>query len=221
MTPLVLDKARSVLDWWLVPLARVLHRANPDHFTWAALVAAAVGGAAFLLSGPQEPWLLAVAFVGVGLNSLFDLLDGKIAHLTGKATKRGDYLDHAVDRFSDVLFLAGIGLSAWAHTEVGLVAVAATLLTSYMGTQAQAVGLKRNYAGFLGRADRMVLLMAAPLAELVNHAGGWTYLPGLLDVPGRATGTTYLEIVLAFFAVMGLITTVQRFVSGLRGLRGQ
>jgi len=34
-----------------------------------------------------------------------------------------------------------------------------------MGTQAQAVGAGRVYSGLLGRADRLVLLMAVPVIQ--------------------------------------------------------
>jgi archaetidylinositol phosphate synthase len=211
----VLDNYRTTLDWWLVPLAKAFRRVPPDVFTWASLAMAVLGGIAFWRSGPtpQGLRLLAAAWACVGLNSILDLLDGKVAHLTGKATARGDFLDHAVDRFSDTAFIAGIAFSPWAHESVGLAALAGTLLTSYMGTQAQAVGLRRNYGGLLGRADRMVLLLAAPLLQLY-----WTWVArngSSIRLAGQAT--SFLELLLVYFAVVGVLTTVQRFISSLRG----
>jgi archaetidylinositol phosphate synthase len=207
---LVLDNYRSSLDWWLVPLAKAFRRVNPDVFTWLALACAVGGGVSFWLAGPADGrriFLLA-AFVFVGLNSVFDLLDGKIAHLTARATPRGDFLDHSIDRFSDAAFLIGISLSAFGSPKIGLAALLGTLLASYMGTQAQAVGLRRNYSGLLGRADRMVLMMAVPLLE---YAWPWTGR----SVPFGMAG--WLEILLVYFAVMGTLTAAQRFVSSLRG----
>lgn len=206
---MVLDNYRTTLDWWLVPLAKSLRRVHPDVFTWASLAVAALGGIAFWKSDASQAGLrlLLAAWACVLVNSVLDLLDGKVAKLTGKATPRGDYLDHAVDRFSDVLFLLGLAFSGWVRIEVGLFALLGTLLTSYMGTQAQAVGLKRDYAGLLGRADRMVLLLIVPLAQ-------WLWTLNGRSVPWF---TSLLEAVMAYFAVMGLLTTVQRFASGLRG----
>lgn len=206
---MVLDNYRTTLDWWLVPLAKALRRVHPDVFTWASLVVAVLGGLAFWKSdGSREGLLLLlVAWACVLVNSVLDLLDGKVAKLTGKATPRGDYLDHAVDRFSDVLFLTGLAFSPWVRIEVGLFALVGTLLTSYMGTQAQAVGLKRNYTGLLGRADRMVLLLIVPLAQWWWTGQGY----------GQPWFISLLEAVMLYFAVMGLLTTVQRFVAGLRG----
>lgn len=210
---MVLDNYRTTLDWWLVPLAKAFRHVHPDVFTWLSLVAAAVGGVAFWRSGPTDaglPLLLA-AWGCVLLNSVLDLLDGKVAKLTGKASPRGDYLDHAIDRFADTLFVLGIAFSGWARLEVGVLAVVGTLLTSYMGTQAQAVGLKRNYGGLLGRADRMVLMLILPLAD-------WLWVRNGYSAPWEAIGLqSLLEAMLAYFALMGLLTTVQRFVQGLRG----
>lgn len=207
---MVLDRHRRVLDWWLDPLSRALRRIHPDVFTWLSLVFALGAGALFWLSpsGVAGIPFLAGAFVCIGLNSIFDLLDGKIAHLTGKASPRGDYLDHALDRFSDVAILGGLSLSPWVHIEYGLAAMAATLLTSYLGTQAQAVGLRRNYGGFLGRADRMVLLLAVPLVQIVAVGAAWP-----APIPGWTE--SYLDLMMVYFAVVGFATVVQRFAATL------
>jgi archaetidylinositol phosphate synthase len=74
-----------------------------------------------------------------------------------------------------------------------------------MGTQSQAVGHKRNYSGLLGRADRLVLLMVAPIIQhillLKDFIIIWEF--------------NLLEWVLIYFAVIGNITAVQRFISTL------
>ncbi|MHB8634212.1 MAG: CDP-alcohol phosphatidyltransferase family protein [Thermoplasmatota archaeon] len=212
---MVLDNYRSSLNWWLVPLAKALRHIHPDVFTWLSLIFAVAGGVLFWQSSPTAVGLalLMGAWVCVLLNSVFDLLDGQVAKITGQASARGDYLDHSVDRFSDSALLVGIGLSPWARPTIALAAVAGTLLASYMGTQAQAVGLRRHYGGILGRADRMVLLLAAPLVQFY-----WNGPLGRGPLGGGGWPTSFLEWVLVYFAVLGLFTTVQRFVSSLRAL---
>jgi archaetidylinositol phosphate synthase len=208
----VLDQHRDRLDWWLVPLARSLRHVNPNTITWISLVAALTGGIAFWQSGPDRLWPLAIAAAMVITNGILDVLDGKVATMTGRATPKGDYLDHAIDRFADVAFIGGIAFSGFGRVEVGLAALAFTLLTSYLGTQAQAIGMPRNYAGLLGRADRMVLMMTVPWLQLL-----WV----IMDLPWPDTLAAYtpslLDAMLLYFAIVGAITTVQRFVSGLRG----
>lgn len=208
---MVLDTQRHRLDWWLVPLAKTLRHIDPNVFTWLSLLAAGVGGYAFYRSGPAAPELLLLGWAMVLANSVLDLLDGKVAKITGKASLKGDYLDHAIDRFSDVLFLGGISLSPWVPLEWGFAAVVFTLLTSYLGTQAQAVGIGRNYAGLLGRADRMVLLLVVPLAQYWMQEGA---VVSEFDLGGQSF--SLLGWMLVYIAVVGLLTTVQRFVGGLR-----
>lgn len=208
---MVLDRHRSRLDWWLVPLARTLRHVHPDVFTWTSLVAALAGGIAFWRSGPDSVGLLWAGWALVLTNSVLDLLDGKVAVMTGKASPKGDYLDHAIDRFSDTAFLLGLAFSPWVRVEVGVMALVFTLLTSYLGTQAQAVGIGRNYGGLLGRADRMAMLWIVPPLTAILAAGDQARFT-LAQI-----STTPLELMLAYFALIGLVTTVQRFLTGLRG----
>lgn len=219
---MVLDNYRPVLDVWLMPLARAFRRVDPDVFTWASLVAAVAAGVLFWRSdaSPGGLHVFLLAFACVGLNSILDLLDGKVAQLAGKASPRGDFLDHAIDRASDVAILTGIAFSPWAHLGLGLFALSGTLLASYMGTQAQAVGLRRHYGGVLGRADRMVLLLVVPVAEYFVRSLGWPQ-PWTAQLPGGMQARSLFDLLLAYFAVMGLATAVQRFVSNLRALGRQ
>ncbi len=207
---MVLDTQRHRLDWWLVPMARLFRNVNPNVFTWLSLVAALAAGAFFAFGG--ESWVYLAAGSGmVFLNGVLDVLDGKVAKMTGKQSRKGDYLDHTIDRFADVAFISGLSFGVFGRIEVGMAALAFTLLTSYLGTQAQAVGIGRNYGGLLGRADRMMLLMVVPpvqavlLAMQVDLPSWWTqWSPSLVDT------------MLLYFAIVGFITTVQRFASGLR-----
>lgn len=206
---MVLDRHRDRLDWWLVPLAKAFRNVDPNTFTWISLVAALGAGVAFWQSGPDRLWLVLVGWGLVWINGVLDVLDGKVANMTGRATPKGDYLDHAIDRFADASFIIGIAMSPWARLEVGLLAVVFTLLTSYLGTQAQAVGIGRNYGGLLGRADRMVMLLVLPLVHFGLETAGIT-------IAWSQWSPSLLDSMLIYFAAVGAITTVQRFAGGLR-----
>jgi archaetidylinositol phosphate synthase len=206
---MVLDRTRKHADPLLNWFAKGLSFLSPDTLTWLALVCAIVAGGLFFVSNPaneQGSYFLLLAALFVLLNGLFDAVDGKVAKLTNKATAKGDFLDHALDRYADVFIIGGLALSAWCRPSIGLLAIVGVLLTSYMGTQAQAVGHTRDYSGLLGRADRLALLMVFPV---IQHVA----LPLSYPLPW---GTTILEWVLIYFAVVGNITAVQRFYSTLR-----
>ena len=173
------------------------------------------GLAGVLIFFADGPWqiFLPLAALAVFLSGFFDALDGKVAKMTGKASRRGDYVDHVLDRYSDVLMVGAIAVSAWCNTVLGLLALVGVLLTSYMGTQAQAVGVGRNYGGLLGRADRIVLLIAAPLAQYALMANG------MVRFEIASYNISAFEVVMIWFAVVGNLTAAQRAVKGYRLLK--
>lgn len=210
---MVLDRKRDSVDPLLSIVAKRFSKINPNILTWTALVFAFFSGLFFYFSSSEFELLnyyLFFAVFFVFLNGLFDAIDGKVAKLTNKASLRGDFLDHALDRYADVFMVGGLALSSWcSRPSIGLLAIIGMLLTSYMGTQSQAVGYKREYSGLLGRADRLVLLIIFPI---VQHIG----LRFSLQLPWE---TTVLDWVLIYFAVVGNITAIQRFYSTLNWFR--
>lgn len=202
---MVLDRYRAAADWFLVPVARRLVRVNPDVVSWIALLAAALAGLSFVLGGSL---FLVLALVFLFVNAYFDALDGKIAKLAGKASARGDFLDHVLDRYADLFLIGGVAFSMYCRLWVGTLALLGVLLTSYMGTQAQAVGQGRRYAGLLGRADRLVLLFLGGLVQLLVSANG-TALLGPFEP---------LEWFIFLFAILGHATAIQRAIGIWRNL---
>ena len=201
---MVLDTKRSAVDPILSKLAQKFSFISPDVFTWISLIFSMVAALFFYLSTPENELItryLLLASIFVFLNGFFDAIDGKIAKMRRLASKRGDFLDHAIDRFADVFIVGGLALSPWCHLEFGFFAMIGMLLTSYMGTQAQAVGMKRLYAGLLGRADRLTVLIFAPIFQhvLLNYDNSLIY------------GYSLLDWVLLYLAVIGIFTAVQRF----------
>jgi archaetidylinositol phosphate synthase len=209
---MVLDKTRGRADPLLTVIAKRFSSVNPNILTWTALLCSFIAGVFFYLSNPVvelQNFFLFFASFFVFLNGLFDAIDGKVAKLTNKASARGDFLDHALDRYADVFMVGALALSPWCRSPIGLLAVIGVLLTSYMGTQAQAIGYKRDYSGLLGRADRLVLLIVFPILQHI-----------MLRFPFQLPWhLTVIEIVLIYFAIVGNITAIQRFYLTLRWFR--
>src|SRR2546428_955624 len=178
---MVLDRYRKAADWFLVPVASRVLRVNPNVVSWIAFLAAVGAGISFFIGGRG---FLGLALVLILANSYLDALDGKIAKMAGKASVRGDFLDHVLDRYADVFMLGGIAFNAmYCHLSVGTLALLGVLLTSYMGTQAQAVGQGRAYGGGLRRAGPLLLLFLGGLIQLiVAPAGRATRGGGVLTV---------------------------------------
>jgi archaetidylinositol phosphate synthase len=211
---MVLDRTRGRVDPLLTVIAKRFTFVNPNFLTWFALLFSAIAGGFFYFSNPATElhnYFLFFAALFVFLNGLFDAIDGKVAKLTNKATRRGDFLDHALDRYADVFMVGALALSSWCRPPIGLLAIIGVLMTSYMGTQAQAIGYKRDYSGLLGRADRLALLIVFPLIQHIALRSSFQ-LPLNISI---------LELVLMYFAVVGNITAIQRFSITLRWFRGE
>lgn len=88
------------------------------------------------------------------------------------------------------------GFAPW---PIGVFALTGVLMVSYLGTQAQAVGVGRVLrAEYFGRANRLLLLIIAGILEIVSPAGVF--------------GLPFLGWLLLIFHLIGHITAVQRFI---------
>ena len=161
----------------------------------------------FYLSGEWYWFLIGATAVLMG-SALMDALDGKVAKLTGKAGVRGDFLDHVLDRYADIFLLLGIMLSGYCDMLIAVLGLTGVLMTSYLGTQSQAVGVERDYGGILGRADRLVLMMLIPLVQWGIIFFWNTEI--IFTVPYIDFGLTAFDAMLIWFAIAGHATAIQR-----------
>ncbi len=199
---MVLNKYRPQADKILVPLSKPFMRFHPDTLTWVAFISSMVAGFSFFMASINYNYLL-LAFLFILLNAFFDAMDGKIAKLKGIASARGDFLDHVLDRYADMFMLGGIAFSTYCNLGIGVIAMLGVIFASYMGTQAHAVGAGRDYGGILGRADRLVYLMVFALIQFFSDSAGF-----VLVISGYTT--TFLELLMIWFAIAGHFTALQR-----------
>jgi archaetidylinositol phosphate synthase len=194
-----LDQFRSVADRVLEPIVAGAEALglSPNTVSVVAFGFALVAAGAFASASPAAPGWYVVGGLAVFLNGSLDLLDGQLARQQGVESESGDFLDHALDRYADVAIVGGLAAGI-GRFDLGLAAVTGVLLTSYMGTQIQAVGLGRTYGGLLGRADRIAIVgVVAFLAPVA---------------PDRILGLPLVGWLLVFLAVVGHVTAIQRFL---------
>jgi archaetidylinositol phosphate synthase len=160
------EKMRERWTSAIQPLVVRMGGLDPSVLTWASLVLA-IASFYLLSQANNDPsgavWILG-GVVLILIAGVLDALDGALARHQGTDGPYGDFLDHTIDRVVDVGLLVAIGMNANFVDDysTGLLAGLLTLFGSYMGTQAQSVGLDRIYGGF-SRADRMVLTIIALL----------------------------------------------------------
>jgi phosphatidylglycerophosphate synthase len=173
---MVADNFREFGTKILNPIARAMP-IGPMGVSVVSLLTAIGAGYSFYMATMEErEWLLIGALM-VFLTAVFDALDGIVARMKEIASRRGDLLDHTLDRVADVIILGGIALSSMVDITIGFSAIIGVLMLSYMGTQAQAVGAGREYAGLLGRADRLVVLVMIPIIQYFSDGyQEWNYM---------------------------------------------
>jgi archaetidylinositol phosphate synthase len=195
---MTLDSYRGRMRRILNPLALTLYRhgVSANQLSLLSVISAMVAGAAFCVH------VLPLAIVAIACNALFDALDGCLARSSNSESRQGDLIDHVLDRYSDIFIFGGITIGGYVAWQIGLIAIVGVLMTSYLGTQAQALGIGRNYSGLLGRADRLVLVFFVALFSLVfSETIIWFSLLGWMMV---------------FVAIASNITALQRFYLAYR-----
>lgn len=197
---MTLDRFRPTANVILRPFVSlaILLGLSPNAISVLAFGTAVAAAGTFYVGGLWYLLGAALVFASGGL----DLLDGALARERGIDSPGGDLLDHVLDRYADIVLIAGLAAGIESYV-LGFAAITGVLMTSYLGTQAQAIGLDRVYGGTLGRADRLAVISGvAVLAPFLGPVGPLSIVGWLL----------------VFFAVVGHLTAVQRFVGAWRSL---
>ena len=193
---MVADDYRDLGTKILMPLANVIPL-GPMGISLLSLITALTAGYSFYVGDldSNKSYLLLGSLM-VFLTAVFDALDGIVARERNLSSKRGDLVDHTLDRVADIIIVGGIALGPLVDITVGFSAIIGILMLSYMGTQAQAVGAGREYAGLLGRADRLVLLAIVTVIQYFDQ--------GYQDL-------NYMTLMCYTFAIVCTLSAIYRF----------
>ncbi|WP_207588971.1 CDP-alcohol phosphatidyltransferase family protein [Halomontanus rarus] len=202
---MTLDQLRPYVSGFLDPFVKGFDRMGmtPNGVSVLAFGMAIAAAVAFYFGGVEDRiWYVAAATL-VFLNGWLDIIDGALAREQEVASAGGDLLDHVLDRYADIVVIGGLAAGVEDFV-LGFAAVTGVVMTSYLGTQAQAVGLDRVYGGLVGRADRLAI---------IGFVGFLAY-----PLDGVYVGFTVVGWLLVFLAVVGHLTALQRFFYSWRAL---
>ena len=115
--------------------------------------------------------------------SIFDFIDGKVAHETGLMSKFGGFWDSVIDRFSDILLFIGLiylysSLGRTDYVMVASFAMMFALMTSYTRARAESL-IAKCKVGFMERPERIVLFM---IGAFTNRMAGVLWVILVLSV---------------------------------------
>jgi CDP-diacylglycerol--glycerol-3-phosphate 3-phosphatidyltransferase len=152
------------------PVARALVRlrVRPNQLSCLGLVGSIVAAGAFA-ADQRRAGALCLALAGT-----LDILDGALARVSGQVSPFGAFLDSVLDRYSDLLVLAGIvflfaRLGRLEALIAALLAVIGTVMVSYTRARAESVGVECR-VGLMERGERMLVLIAGALVDLLVPA---------------------------------------------------
>jgi CDP-diacylglycerol--glycerol-3-phosphate 3-phosphatidyltransferase len=150
-------------------------------------------GAGFALA--RDRFVLAGAIMIVA--NIFDFIDGKVAHISGKQSRFGAFWDSTLDRFSDLALFTGL---IWLYSTLGrhdyvlittLTLIFATM-TSYARARAESL-VEKCKVGFMERPERIVLFMIGAFTDRMG-AVLWVILVLSIVTVANRIYYTYLQL---------------------------
>jgi phosphatidylglycerophosphate synthase len=149
-------------------------------------------------------WFIIAAFI--------DMIDGAVARVTGRATKKGAYLDTIMDRYVEAIVVFGLLFASLPNFTVPgyfSIPVYALVFIFYFGgfmtTYAKSAAKEKELVenelrgGLLERAERLLILFVGILLAIYNPL--------------------YLTYVIALLAVLTNITALQRIFIAKKGAK--
>ena len=119
-----------------------------QHIQFAALI----GGILLLISG------------------FFDVVDGQVARVSKKVSKKGGFLDSVFDKIAEVAIFLGVLIGGFAEPYLVFLAITLSLLVSYARSRAESLGVKLQGIGIGERAERLLVVAIIGMVGFMQYA---------------------------------------------------
>jgi len=140
--------------------------------------------------------IVQIAGIILLIAGLFDLLDGAVARLTNKSSKRGAYVDSILDKVAEVFVFICIYLGNHSSAIWCLIALSLSLLVSYTRARAESLDVSLIGIGIGERAERLLILA----------------LVGMIPLDGS------IQVAVIIVCLVAGITLIQRMNTVIRSL---
>jgi len=104
------------------------------------------------------------------VSGFFDMVDGQVARVTGKTSKKGSYLDSMFDKIAEVAIFLGILIGGYAESYIVLLAITLSLLVSYARAKSDAINIKLQGIGIGERAERLLVIAIIGIVGFMDIA---------------------------------------------------
>ena len=105
------------------------------------------------------------------VSGFFDIVDGQVARVTQKTSKKGALLDSIFDKIAEVAIFLGILIGGYGvDGSVVLLAITLSLLVSYTRARAESLEVQLQGIGIGERAERLLVISVVGIANFLNYA---------------------------------------------------
>lgn len=157
---------------------------SPNFWTVVGLV---IAFASAFVYGMGIEYGLVVGGVLLLVSGFFDMVDGQVARVTGKISKKGGYLDSMFDKIAETAIFLGILLGGYAEPYLVLLAITLSLLVSYARAKSDSLNVKLQGVGIGERAERLLVI-------------------AIIGIMG------FMDIAIIIVVIIAAITLIQRMI---------
>ena len=140
---------------------------SPNFWTVVGLVIALSSAVVY---GMGVEFGLIIGGILLLVSGFFDMVDGQVARVTGKTSKKGEYLDSMFDKISEVAIFLGILIGGYAETYIVLLAITLSLLVSYARAKSDLINIKLQGIGIGERAERLLVIAIIGIIGFMDYA---------------------------------------------------
>lgn len=171
---------------------------SPNFWSGVSLFFAFVSG---IVYGLNFEFSLIIGGIFLLISGFFDIVDGQVARVSKKTSKKGGFLDSVFDKIAEVAIFLGILIGGYAQPHWILVAITLSLLVSYTRARAESLGIKLQGVGIGERAERLLVI------AIIGIIGGIFQM------------TEFMEYAIYIVIVISGITLIQRIIVTTKKLK--
>jgi archaetidylinositol phosphate synthase len=164
---------------------------SPNFWTAVGLAFALVSA---LVYGLGMEYGLIIGGILLLVSGFFDMVDGQVARVTGKTSKKGGYLDSMFDKIAETAIFLGILIGGYAEPYLVLLAITLSLLVSYARAKSDSLNVKLQGVGIGERAERLLVI-------------------AIIGIVG------FMEIAVIIVVIIAAITLIQRMMVTAKNIK--
>jgi len=157
--------------------------------------------ASAIVYGLNLEFALIIGGILLLISGFFDIVDGQVARVAKKTSKKGSFLDSVSDKIAEVVIFFGILIGGHADSFLVLLAISLSLLVSYSRARAESLGVKLQGIGIGERAERLLVI------AIIGIIGG------------ISQSIEFMEYAVIIVIIIAAITLIQRIIVVSKELR--